>query len=257
MKLCKRILAGLVFLLATVGLLLSLAGGIGVWIVKVPVTERATNLYGRADAKLDVVERSLRDVRERLDGAADRLEALKEEQRQLASEPQRGAAVRRLLVQQFVPEFDNAHETLHTVAEAAVVVNSILEDVGNFPLLATSGFDTGRLEKINQRLGQVGPAAWELSQLFGGPNPGADSKAAERELTKIEQGLQTTREMVADYESQVAQVRQRMAELKSRTLPWITPAATLISFVCFWIALSQVSVMSHAWSWWKRAGQTG
>ena len=32
MKFLKRILAALVFLLATVGLLLSLAGGVGVWI---------------------------------------------------------------------------------------------------------------------------------------------------------------------------------------------------------------------------------
>jgi hypothetical protein len=24
--------------------------------------------------------------------------------------------------------------------------------------------------------------------------------------------------------------------------------------VCFWIALSQVSLLSHAWSWWRHAG---
>jgi len=45
---------------------------------------------------------------------------------------------------------------------------------------------------------------------------------------------------------QLAQVRQRAEALKSRALPWITPAALLI-----WIALSQVSVLFHAWSWWK------
>jgi hypothetical protein len=257
MKFLKRILAALVFLLATVGLLLSLAGGVGIWVVKGPVTERATKLVGRADAALDVAERNLREVKESLDRAAERLEALKEEQRQLAGQPQRGDAIRRLLAQQFAPQFDNAHETLHTVAEAAVVVNSILEDVGNFPLLATSGLDTDRLADINERLGQVGPAAWELSRLFGGPDPGSESKEAERQLSRIEQALQAARGMVAEYESQVTQVRQRIAELKSRTLPWITPAAALISFVCFWIALSQLSLISHALSWWKRAGHSG
>jgi hypothetical protein len=257
MKLLMRILAALVFLLATVGLLLSLAGGIGVWVVKAPVTERATKLYGRADAALDLAERSLREVKASLDRATERLGTLKEEQRELAQQPQRGAGMRRLLAQQFVPECDHAHDTLHTVAKAAVVVNSILEDVGNFPLLYTSGLDTDRLAEINERLGQVGPAAWELSRLFGGPNPGAESDEAERQLSGIERALQAAQGMVAEYESQVAEVRQRSAELKSRTLFWITPVAALFSFVCFWIALSQVSVMSHALSWWKRAGNSG
>jgi hypothetical protein len=45
---------------------------------------------------------------------------------------------------------------------------------------------------------------------------------------------------------QLAEVRPRAEALKSRTLPWITPAALII-----WIALSQVSVLSHAWSCWS------
>jgi hypothetical protein len=257
MTLCKRILAGLVLLLGTIGLLLSVAGGIGIWVVKGPVTERATKLVGRADAALDVAERNLTEAKASLDRAAERLESIKEEQRQLAQQPQRGGAVRRLLAQQFAPQFDNARETLHIVAEAAVVFNSILEDVGNFSLLSASGLDTDRLAEINNRLGDVAPAAWELSRLFGGPDPGSDSEAEERQLSRIEQALQTARGMVVEYESQVTQVRQRTAELKSRTLPWITPAAALLSFVCFWIALSQVSLLAHAWSWWKGPGHSG
>jgi len=38
MKVCKRILAGRTLLLGTVMLLLSLAGGVGVWVVKEPAT---------------------------------------------------------------------------------------------------------------------------------------------------------------------------------------------------------------------------
>jgi hypothetical protein len=43
--------------------------------------------------------------------------------------------------------------------------------------------------------------------------------------------------------------------LKSRTLPWITPAAVVVSLVCLWIALSRVSVLAHARSWWTHSGQ--
>jgi hypothetical protein len=49
-------------------------------------------------------------------------------------------------------------------------------------------------------------------------------------------------------------VRQKTEELNSRTLPWITPATVLVSLVCFWIALSQVSLLCHARSWERHSG---
>jgi hypothetical protein len=140
-----------------------------------------------------------------------------------------------------------AHEALHTVAEAAVVVNTVLEDVGNFPFLAVSGLDVGRLAAINSRLSEVAPAAWELSRLLGAPDAAeAGADAAGGQLSRVEQALQTMRGLIAEYEPLVKQTRERTEQLKSWTLPWITPAAALVSFVCFWIALSQVSLLAHA-----------
>jgi hypothetical protein len=49
----------------------------------------------------------------------------------------------------------------------------------------------------------------------------------------------------------VPEARRRTEELKSRTLPWITPAAVVISVVCFWVAFSQLNLMCRGWSWWK------
>jgi hypothetical protein len=159
-----------------------------------------------------------------------------------------GRMLARTVQQRLAPELGDAHETLHQVAEAAVVVNSMLEDVGNFPLLATSGLDLDRVNEMNRRLADVGPAAWELSRLLG--EPGADSDA---QVSRIESTLQTLRNLIADYQTQVTQVRERVDAVKAKLLFWMTPGAALISFVFFWIALSQVSVLCHAWSWlWGR-----
>ena len=258
MRVCKRILAGLVFLLATAGLLLSVAAGVGVWVVKGPVTARATHVFGRIDAALDVAEQGLDHAQGSLARAAERLDGVKQEQRKLAAEPRGNSPLGRFLartVQQTVaPELGNAQETLHTVAEAAVVVNSVLEDLGNFPLLSESGLDLDRLTELNSRLADVGPMAWELSRLLGETGPDSDPGAAGRQLSRIEQTLETMRGLVGQYQTQVTQTRQRAGELKARTLTWITPAAVLVSLVCFWIALSQVSLMAHALSWWRHSG---
>src|SRR5262245_16043597 len=255
MRALKRILAGVAFLLSTAMLLLSAVVGIGVWVVKRPVTEEATHVFERIEAALDVADKALDQVKTSLARASERLDSAREEQRKLAQEPQQGNALRRMMartVQQLIaPEFDDAHEKLHTVAEAAVVVNSVLEDVGSFPFLSVTGLDMDRLMEMNSRLAEVGPAAWELSRLLGESDP--DPDAASRQVSRVERTLQSMRGLIAEYEPQLREVRQRTEDLKAKTLPWVTPAAVVISVVCFWIALSQVSLMSHAWSWWKQS----
>ena len=256
MRVCKRILAGLTLLLSAAMLLLSLAGGVGVWLVKEPVTAKATRVFGRIEAALDVADKGLDQVKTSLARAAERLDSVREEQRKLAGQTRRPNPVRRLMARtvqrRIAPDVANAHEKLHTVAEAAVVVNSVLEDVGNLPFLAVPGLDLDSLAEINSRLAEVGPRAWELSRLLGEPGSQPDADAASTQLSRIDRSLKTLRGWIAQFEPRLTEVRQRTEELKSKTLSWITPAAVLISVVCFWIALSQVSLLCHAWSWWKR-----
>jgi hypothetical protein len=227
--------------------------------VKQPVTDRATRIFDRVEAALDVADEGLDHVQASLARAAERLESVREEQRRLAQEPRRGMGARRFMArtvqQQLAPDLGNAHDKLHTVAEAAAVVNSVLEDVGNFPFLSAAGLDVGDLSDINRSLSQVESTAWELTRLLGEPAPDPGTDDVDPALSRIERALQTMQGKLAGYRARVVQVRQRVEELRSRTLNWITPGAVILSFLCFWIALSQVSLLSHACSWWRHAGR--
>jgi hypothetical protein len=254
MKVLKRVLAVLTILLAVVMLLLSVAGGAGVWVVKEPATTHATHVFEWVGATLDIADEGLDHVKTSLDRAEKRLKYVREEQQELARNPPQGDMMRGFAVRMFqqtvAPEFDDAHEQLHHVAEAAVVVNSMLADMGRFPLLAESGLDVGALDEINDRLAQVPPAAFELSRLLGARSPDADAQ-----LSRVEQAMQAVRELIDEYEPTLQKVRQKSELIKTKTLTWATPAAVVVSSVCFWIALAQVSLICHAWSWWGRAGQ--
>jgi len=256
MNVRTRIIAGLTFFLAVVGLLLSLVGGVGVWFVREPLTERATKIFGRIETALDLADQGFEHVKTGLTRATERLDSAREEQRKLALEPRRNIFLQRTLArtvaQNIAPTLGDADEKLHKVAEAAVVINSILEDVGNVPFLQVSGLDMDRLTDLNSRLAEVGPAAWELSRLLGEPESDAD--AAAKQMSRVDQTLSSMRGLIAEYEPRLQHVRQKTEQLKSWTLPWITPATVVISLVCFWIALSQISMMAHARSWWKHAG---
>jgi hypothetical protein len=98
----------------------------------------------------------------------------------------------------------------------------------------------------------MGPAARELSRLLGEPGP--NSEAAGAQLSRVKRTLETMRWLVAEYQSQVKQTRQQPEEVKSRAFTWITPAV-FVSLVSLWLALSQVSPLSHAWFWWRHWGR--
>jgi hypothetical protein len=256
MNVCKRFLAVIILLLGVAGLLLSLAGGVGVWFVKEPVKAKAIRIFERIEAALDIANQGLDHVKVSLARAAERLDSVREEQRRLAQEPRSnnalGSFLARTVQQTLAPEFSKAHETFHTVAEATLVANTVLENLGSFPFLSVAGLEIGDLTEINNRLTQVESSAWTLSRLLGQTGPAPDSDEASTQLSRVEQTLKTMQGMLTEFESKLTLVRQRTEELKSKTLHWITPASVLIALVCFWIALSQVSLLAHAWSWLRR-----
>jgi hypothetical protein len=255
MTACKKVLAGVVLLLSAAVLLLSLAGVIGVWLVKGPATDRATHVFEQIEAALDRADDALILVNRSLAHAADSLNDTRKKQRELSQKPEPNSAARKALARtvqkSIAPDIGNASEKLHAVAEAAVVVNSILGDLGNLPFLSASGLDTARVKDVHEELAKVGPAAWELSRLLGEPGQDADADA---QFLQIEGFLKRTRGLLDGYELRLKDVRERTRELKARTLFWTTPGSILISATCFWIALSQVILLAHAWSWWKASG---
>jgi hypothetical protein len=253
MIMVKRILAGLILLLSVAMLLLFLAGGIGVLMAREPATAKATEVFERINAALDIAEQKLNFVKTALARATDRLDTTRQEQRKLAKAQAGGFDARRFMAQKvqrlIAPELGNANEKLHTVAEAAVVINTVLEDVGNAPFLAESGLDLDQLADMNSRLADMVPTAWELSRLLGDPK--TDSEAA-NEMSKMDRTLKKLQGFADEFEAQLLEVRQQTNAVKSKTLFWITPAAILIAAVCFWIALSQVCLIARAWSWMRR-----
>jgi hypothetical protein len=250
----RRTLAALTLLVSAAVLLISLAGAVGVWLVREPVTAKAIRIFTRVEAALDFADEGLDHVKQTLDRAAERLDGVREAQRKLAAEPGQVDPLRRILArtvqQQIAPDVSNAHEELHMVAEAAVVVNSVLEDVGNIPFFSVNGLDLGGLTEMNDRLAGVAPAAWEISRLLG--EPAASSDAEGEQLSRVDRTLKSMRAFIAEYEPHLAEVREKTEALKATTLPWITPAATVLSLACSWIALSQLCLLFRAWSWWKQ-----
>jgi hypothetical protein len=257
MKTRKRILAGFALILASTMMIASLTVGIGVWFVKEPVTRRATSLFDRIEAALGAADFGLDQAKSSLSRALIRLDEIAAQQRKLMQDPPKIDPGRkfmaRTLQKKFASEFGDAQAKLQTVAEAAVVVNSVLEDMGNIPGLSMPGLQGSKLEAIGGQLSEVTSSALELSRLLGESTPSSESDGFNEHLSRVEAALHAMQKLLAEYEPRFAHVRQRTAELRARTLGSIAPSTVVIAIVCFWIALSQVIVLSCTWRWWKRS----
>lgn len=253
MSLSKSVLGGLALVLAASALVVSLVVAIGIWIVKRPAEDRLAHVFRRIGGALTMADEGLDSVRKSLAAAAERLDSVKIEQRKTAQAPGNGGAARRIMArtvqQRIAPEISNAHEKLHTVAEAAVVVNAVLADMENFPFLSALGFEVGDMTELNNTLTQVESSAWELGRLFVENESDAEASV---QMSRIEQSLAKLQDLLASYESKVKLVRQRTDEVQARTESWSTPVSIFISLAGFWVALSQLCVLSRAWACCRR-----
>jgi hypothetical protein len=251
----QRLAAVLLLVLATLGFLLSLAGAVGVWFIREPVRARTTRVFERVEAALERAERGLDLASVSLARAEERLTDTRERRVKAGQETPPNAALRRGLTRTvrrgLGGEIDGAQEKLRTVAEAAVAVNSVLEDMGGIPLLAGSGLDTEGLARASEALTTAGQAAWGLSQAVGDPEGDSDVGI---EASRVERALQEAQRLLAESRPRLPQALQRARQLRSRASAWIGPGAAVLSAVCFWTALSQVCVALLAWSWWKGPG---
>lgn len=253
MSVSRSVLGGLAMVLAATALVLSLAVAIGIWVVKRPAEDRLAHVFRRISGALTMADQGLDSVRKSLAAAAERLDGVKTEQRKTAQESRNGNTARRMMArtvqQRIAPEISNAHEKLHTVAEAAVVVNAVLADMENFPFLSALGFEVGDMTELNNTLTQVESSAWELGRLFVENESDAEATA---QMSRIEVSLTKLQELLASYESKVKLVRQRTDEVQAKTESWATPVAIFISLAGFWVAVSQLCVLSRAWGCCRR-----
>ncbi len=101
---------------------------------------------------------------------------------------------------------------------------------------------------MNQRVAEMGTAAGKLTDLLGQPGA-AGNEEFENEATLIEQKVQFLLGLVDEFARKLTDIRDRAAALKIRTERYLFIGAVALTVLLSWFALSQISLMAHAWSW--------
>ena len=251
-------IGGLVIvILSIVVLVLNVAGIFGVWVANEPVTNTILNVLTPVEQTLDLtadlldristgLERS-RGVVDTIDAIAETLGDSVEENRLILN------LISKALGEELGPLVETTADVVRTAEAAATTIQNGLEIADALPFISLDDgqLETTRIARMATRVSDLTTALEELD---------ADvqerrSEAAEdlvgpitSRTSEISGYLDDVQSDVDDSRAQIGDLRERVATLKGRVPLWIDLGSIAITLLFLWLALSQVSVFIHGWS---------
>jgi hypothetical protein len=244
-------------LLSVAFLVACVAGIVAVWKVKQPVTDRASQLFTRADRILGTTVTSMKGVQEVMSQAQKSLANIQTTSGNLAGKPVDNNPLVKTLVRQTVtdlfPKVGDVRQTLSSVQELAVVANTVLDNLNEVPLVSVSRLDADRLEQASSQLTALASNSQQLSALLSDTNEGTNkAQEVSDKASAIAQVLTDLQSLMNEYMPLVEKVQADVSEARARLVGWIEWGSIIITAVLAWLALSQLSMLCHGWGLFKR-----
>jgi hypothetical protein len=244
MKTRRKVVGIALLVLGGAGLVLSLAGVAGVWVVRGPLRERLARAFGRVERVLATADADLRTVRAALDRSRQTLSAAREEPSPPARDGKKRSPLMKVaattITQELAPRAGDLGTTLGRVNEAAVVANTLLEDFDKLSFAGAGKLDAEGLRGAEELLAEVTRTTQALGGLFPDDPSGKaeEARAAQRALDRVE-------ELAAACEARVEETAAGVRRLESRADVWTSQGPVVATVLLLWTALGQGGLLLH------------
>ena len=150
----------------------------------------------------------------------------------------------RFLVPTLAPQLQDSGRTLETVADSAVVVSSLLEGFEGMPLGPSAPLDANQLRDAARQVKRLGATADKLLALVGDATRN-HADEADAQTAAMEKGIARALPTIRDMEQQVQSVRDRVVEVRTHFVGWLTTAAVVATVLLTWAGIGQLSLVFH------------
>jgi hypothetical protein len=249
-----------IIILSVLVMVLNVAGIIGVWVANEPVTNTILDVLAPVEQTLDLVADLLdrisagleraRGVVNTIDAIAETLGDRVEENRLILN------LISRALGEELGPVVETTGEVVRTAEAAATTVQNGLEIADALPFISLGD---GQLETT--RIARMATRVSDLSTTIGELDASVQERRSEAAENIVSRITDRTSEMSAflddiqaevdGYQAQISDIQERVATLKARIPLWIDMSSIAITLLLLWLALSQVSVFIHGWSFFS------
>jgi hypothetical protein len=238
----SRILVGVVMVLAVLGLLLNVAGLIGVWAAYGPARSTTIDVSNTLIQALQTADKGLTRVNGYVQDARQTLTQVNNEATQLGDKAKSNSPLITALNQQIATKLDPVVENVRTTSlaihDAVLKVNGALVALDRLPGVMVPSLSS-QLSSVSDRAQDAAAAAQDLRVTLANIKAGVVTKAetAIKQVTaRIDAPLARIQGLVNTYKAKVAQAQDRVTSSTNTVLTLLL--VTAISLTLFFIIFS-------------------
>jgi uncharacterized phage infection (PIP) family protein YhgE len=261
-KIFKRIVGVLVIILASLGILLSAVGIVGVWLIKSNTQDAMLSIFSSVGGVLQTADNALGGVNTKLQSARDDLAAVGDTAQQLGNKaiqatPARDLILSRLSDQSF-PKIQSALDTATNVRDTAVAANELITTLNRIPGVSLPTLPGGRFQPLVDQLTAATTAAQQLRDSVRNTKAEAINSTVSTltdRTKKLDSRLADAQASVSETQDQIKGVEARVMAAQTSVPRLLTIGAIGLTLVLLWLLLSQVSMLLFGWSYLRRSDE--
>ncbi|MCI0554095.1 MAG: hypothetical protein L0287_24360 [Anaerolineae bacterium] len=246
----SKFFSGVLIVLGTIFLILSLVGMIAAWVYNEPLTREATSKLTDINTELSQAQVGLQSSQGELERALRIVDAAEKALEKLAGQSTGATGlldnIQGTLDDRLLPELKTARERLVAASNALESLHNTLEGIGallsidlNVPdkiltdLIDSANSLDSEIADIEIMAQQVSTFLSDSSFLLGG------------DLSETRKSLEAFLATTQEYEKKVTEWRKQVTDLIEKTPKWIDQASVILTIFLLWFGLSQFGLILH------------
>jgi uncharacterized membrane protein len=251
----KRVLVGVVIVLAVLGLIVNVAGLIGVWTAYGPARSAVTDVSTTMTQALQVADKGLVRVNGYAQGARQTLTQVNNEATQLGDHLQTSSPLITTLSKrvdnELAPRIENVRTTAVAIHDAVVKVNSALVALNRFPGVTVPTL-SNELGSVSDRAQEAQVAAQDLRVTLANIKAGLVTKAetAVKQVTsRIDAPLARIQGLANTYQAKVTQTQERVSSTTNTILTLLLVLAVSLTLLLLIFSAGLVLLIYVCWQY--------
>ncbi len=254
----KRILVGVVMVLAVLGLLVNVSALVGIWAAYGPARSGVTDVSNTVTQAVQVANKGLTRVNGYVQTARQTLTQVNDQATQLGDRVQASSPLVTALSQRvdtkLAPILEQAQTTAATIHDAVLKVNSALLAINRFPGVTVPTL-SNQLGTVSDRAQEAESALQDLRVTLANIKAGAVTKAetAVMQITsRIDAPLARIQSLVNTYQAKAVQAQDRVTSTTNTILTLLLVTALSLTLLFIIVAVALLLLIYVCWQYIRR-----
>jgi hypothetical protein len=251
----KRILVGIVMVLAVLGLLVNVSGLVGVWAAYGPARNSVISVSNSLTQALQVAEKGMTRANGYVQTARQTITQVNNEATQLGDRAKTSSPLITALTQsvntKLAPIIDQAQTTTSAIHDAALKVNGALVAINRFPGVTVPTLND-QLVAISDRAQEAQSAVQDLRVTLANIKAGVVTKAETTIMqvtARIDAPLARIQSLVNTYQAKVTNAQDRVTSTTNQILTLLLVTAISLTILCLIVVAALLLLIYFCWQY--------